>query len=182
VATPTGFEESALVVLRGNSGSGKSTVARSLREGLGRGIAIIGQDVVRRDILREKDVPGGTNIGLLETMVRYSLDHGYHVILEGILDAGRYGDMLNRLGDDHRGTTTFWYWDLSFETTLQRHSTKPVAGEFGEPEMRSWFVWRDLLPSAEEHLFDDRCTKDQAVDLILRVSGLAATPPALHPR
>ncbi|MET7338606.1 hypothetical protein [Nonomuraea sp. NPDC005650] len=48
----------------------------------------MGQDLLCRDILRELDVPDGVNIGLIDTVTRYALDHGHHVILEGILTAG----------------------------------------------------------------------------------------------
>jgi predicted kinase len=50
-----GAERTRLIVLRGNSGSGKSTVARALREAYGRGIARVSQDLIRRIILKEKD-------------------------------------------------------------------------------------------------------------------------------
>lgn len=40
----TGSPDTRLVVLRGNSGSGKSTTARTLRERLGRGTAWVEQD------------------------------------------------------------------------------------------------------------------------------------------
>ncbi|MEU5861896.1 zeta toxin family protein [Nonomuraea sp. NPDC047529] len=44
-----GSPDTVLIVIRGNSGSGKSTVARTVRETYAqRGMALIGQDVVRR--------------------------------------------------------------------------------------------------------------------------------------
>ena len=39
-----------LVMLRGNSGSGKTTVARFLQHLIGRGTLVVSQDVVRRDM------------------------------------------------------------------------------------------------------------------------------------
>jgi uridine kinase len=44
-----------LVVIRGNSGSGKSTVTRELRHRYGRGCALVEQDYLRRMVLRERD-------------------------------------------------------------------------------------------------------------------------------
>jgi predicted kinase len=69
-----GSDQTLLIVLRGNSGSGKSTVAKALREAYGRGIAWVSQDLIRRTILREKDQPGGINIGLIDRVTRYSLE------------------------------------------------------------------------------------------------------------
>ena len=37
---------------------------------------MVGQDNVRRTILRERDVPGGANIGLIDAVARYALDAG----------------------------------------------------------------------------------------------------------
>ena len=122
---PAGSAGTKLIVLRGNSASGKSTVAAGIRSRHGRGIAIAGQDHLRRIVLRERDVPGGVNIGLIDTVARYALDRGYHVIVEGILYAARYSDMLTALRADHRGESWFYYLDVSFEETdtAPRHQT-----------------------------------------------------------
>ncbi len=44
-----------LIVLRGNSGSGKTSVAKELQKRFGRNTMLISQDVVRRDMLCVKD-------------------------------------------------------------------------------------------------------------------------------
>lgn len=61
-----------LVVLRGNSGSGKSTAARRIQEQHDRAqCLVVGQDQVRRTMLRERDVAGGENIDLLESIAEW---------------------------------------------------------------------------------------------------------------
>lgn len=45
-----------LIVLRGNSGSGKTAVAKELQKRFGRNTMLISQDVVRRDMLKEKSI------------------------------------------------------------------------------------------------------------------------------
>ena len=42
---------SALIIIRGNSGSGKSSLARELQHKFGRNIMVIPQDTVRREML-----------------------------------------------------------------------------------------------------------------------------------
>lgn len=66
-AVKAGTEETRLIVLRGNSASGKSSVAAGLRDRFGRGLAVVGQDNLRRTVLRERDRPGAANIGLIDT-------------------------------------------------------------------------------------------------------------------
>lgn len=104
-----------LIVVRGNSGSGKSSVAAGVRARYGCGVALVGQDNLRRIVLRERDVPGGANIGLIAEVARYALDHGFHVIIDGILRADAYGAMLGALHRDHRGLSRFYYLDVPFE-------------------------------------------------------------------
>lgn len=48
-----GSPRTRLVILRGDSASGKSTIAQRLRERLGRGVAWVEQDYLRRTVLRE---------------------------------------------------------------------------------------------------------------------------------
>jgi predicted kinase len=126
-----GSDRTKLIVLRGNSGSGKSTVSHALRDAYGRGLAWVSQDLIRRIILKEKAVPGGANIGLIDQVARYCLDHGQQVVLDGILDTDRYGPMLAGLDRDHLGSSHFYYFDVSLNETLHRHATRPQATEFG---------------------------------------------------
>lgn len=149
---PTGTQSTRLAIVRGNSGSGKSSVALTVRSQLGRTCAVVAQDVIRRTVLKERDVPGGTNIGLISTVARYALDAGLHVIVEGILHAERYSDMLTDLIADHRGRTGVYYLDVSFEESLRRHATRPQASEFGSEHMRTWYHERDLLGLPSEQL------------------------------
>jgi chloramphenicol 3-O-phosphotransferase len=65
-----------LVVLRGTSASGRSSVAVGIRDRFGRGLAIVGQDNLRRTVLCERDRPGAANIGLIDTVARYALPLG----------------------------------------------------------------------------------------------------------
>src|ERR671919_85356 len=132
--TAVGSKNTRLIVLRGPSGSGKSTTARRLRDHLGRSVALIEQDYFRRVVLKERDVPGGANIELISTAARFALDRGWNVIIEGIMHAEHYANMLDELRHDHLGTSVFYYFDVSWEETLRRHETRPQAAEFGIDE------------------------------------------------
>ncbi|MFJ4981452.1 kinase [Streptomyces coeruleorubidus] len=167
-----GSEETRLVVLRGNSASGKSSVAAGLREEFGRGLALVAQDNLRRVVLREHDVPGAANIGLIDTVARYALDAGFHVVVEGILYADRYGGMLGRLRADHRGATHHYYLDVPFGETLARHATKPIADEVDQTQLRDWYRPLDLLPDGVETVIGADSTLAATIDRILRDTGL----------
>jgi shikimate kinase len=170
-----GSRETRLIVLRGNSGAGKSTVARDLREAYGRGLAWVSQDLVRRVILQEKDQPGGANIGLIDQVARYSLDHDYHVVLDGIFYADRYEPMLATLNRDHCGVSRFYYLDVSLDETLRRHATRPQAADFGPDDMREWYKHRDLLSLVREHVIPETSTQHETTRLILTQTQLLQT-------
>jgi hypothetical protein len=102
-------------------------------------VAWVEQDYFRRIVLREHDVAGGANAGLIDQTVRYSLDHGYDVILDGILYSKHYGGMLAELSRDHRGVTAHYYFDISLEVTLSRHRTKDLASEVTVEQVRGWY-------------------------------------------
>ncbi len=171
-----GTGETRLVVLRGNSASGKSSVAAGLRERFGRGLALIGQDNLRRGVLHERDRPGAANIGLIDLTARYALDAGFHVVVEGILYADRYGDMLARLRADHRGPTHAYYLDVPLAETLARHATKPIADEVDETRLREWFRPRDLLPGGIETVIGADSALEETVGRIMLDTGLADLP------
>ncbi|OIK24993.1 AAA family ATPase [Streptomyces malaysiense] len=171
-----GDERTRLIVLRGNSASGKSSVAAGVRERFGRGLALVGQDNLRRSVLRERDRPGAANIGLIELTARYALDAGYHVVVEGILDSGRYGAMLARLRAGHRGPTYGYYLDVPFAETLARHATKPIADEVDEARLREWYRPRDLLPGGVETVIGADSGLAETVERILTETGLAELP------
>lgn len=60
-----------LIVLRGNSGSGKTTIAKELQKSLGRNTMLISQDVIRRDMLRVKDGENTEALPLMKELLTY---------------------------------------------------------------------------------------------------------------
>jgi predicted kinase len=156
-----------LVVLRGNSGSGKTTTAQEIRRRVGRGVAWIEQDYLRRILLREHDRAGAANIGLIDQTARYALDHGYHVILEGILYSPTYGAMLRQLIADHAGVTGVYYFQLPFDETVRRHSTRPLAEVVTPEKMRDWYQPCDLLGVPGEQVIDSSSNLAGTVERVI---------------
>ncbi len=138
----------------------------------GRGMAIVSQDVLRRDILRVKDEPGNPAIGLIDLTARYALDQGYHVIVEGIMGSQSYGEMLAALVRDHAGRSACFYYDVPFDETLRRHSAKPQAAEYGAELMRDWYRERDLVPALNETILGPDVSVDAAASLMMEAVGL----------
>lgn len=154
VGDMAGSDESRLIIVRGNSGSGKSSLARAVRRIKPREVAIVGQDVLRRQVLHVRDEPENAAIGLIDLTARYALAQGFHVVVEGILTASLYGSMLRKLASDHEGRSFSYRYDLTFDETLRRHLTKDISDRFGATEMRQWWVEQDTLSGIDETVFD----------------------------
>jgi hypothetical protein len=89
------------------------------------------------------------------------------VILEGILDAGRYGEMLRGLTHDHLGTTRHYYFDIPFDETVQRHAARATARDFAAERTLSWYRAHDLLTTVEQQVIDQTSSLDGTVERVL---------------
>jgi predicted kinase len=168
-----------LVVIRGNSGSGKSTAAAEVRRRYGRGAALIGQDYVRRVLLREH---GGNSMHpvapqFIATMVQAALDAGYHVVLEGILDSRGYGDVLRQLIAHHQGPVAVFYLQIGLDETVRRHAQRAEPISVTAEQMREWYVDRDLLDVPGERVIGEAASFEDVVATILHESGLVGAVP-----
>ncbi|ORT46689.1 kinase [Frankia sp. KB5] len=103
------------------------------------------------------------------------MDHGYHVLLEGILAASRHAEMIDSLLRAHRGRSFVFYLDVCFEETLRRHATRPQAAEFSGEDMRGWYLTRDLLGVDGEQVVPEHFTLQRTVAFIGAATGLLSS-------
>jgi adenylate kinase family enzyme len=155
-----------LIIIRGNSGSGKSTIAMRLRNALPDRTMLLSQDVLRRDILKVHDTAGNSATGLIKQMAGYGRDNGYDVIIEGILSEVKYGEMLRSLTSQFEESHVY-YMEIPFDETLRRHISKPNAHEFGEKEMREWWKEKDYLNLPGETIIDHLMSEEQILRMML---------------
>lgn len=154
-----------LIIIRGNSGSGKSTIATRLRAEMGDGTMLISQDVIRREIIGVRDEPDNPAIDLIRDIALFGERRGNDVIIEGILAKDKYRAMLQELMMTFNNSFTF-YLDVNFEETLKRHQTRSTKDEFGENEMREWWIENDYLGVDGEIILPETLSEDEAVEYI----------------
>ena len=133
-----------LIILRGNSGSGKTTIAKELQKKFGRNTMLISQDMIRRDMLKVKDGKNTLAVPLMKELLIYGNKHSEIVILEGIMYADWYKSLFELAVLLYDTRVYAYYFDLPFEETLKRHQTKPNCNDFGEEEMRRWWRAKDF--------------------------------------
>ena len=160
-----------LIIIRGNSGSGKSSVARAIQEQVAPYPMLIEHDYIRRKVLKEKEGPDAINAELLFRMIEFGFENGRDVILEGILRLDKYGSLFERLIKIHPENNYFYYFDIPFEETLARHNTKDNA-DFGEDEMRRWYKEGEETGHENEVIITQDGSFDETVNQILEQTGL----------
>jgi len=157
-----------LIILRGNSGSGKTTTGKVLQRKFGHGTMLISQDVVRREMLYVKDGPDTEASQLLFELALYGKNNCNVVILEGILNSKWYKNLFINLHNVFKDKIFAYYFDIPFEETLNRHQQKANAHEFGEKEMKEWWNEKDLLDIIPEVLLHEELSLNKIVDTIYK--------------
>lgn len=156
---------SNLIIIRGNSGSGKTTIAKELQQKFGHNTMLISQDVVRRDILKVKDGCDTKALPLMKELLIYGKNHCDIVILEGILYADWYKPLFE-LAITQFEHIFAYYYDLPFEETLMRHQTKSNCNEFGADAMRGWWREKDFIEIIPETILTGELELNATVNLI----------------
>lgn len=155
-----------LIMLRGNSGSGKTTVAKILQKKLGHGTMLISQDVVRREILYVKDGKKKNINDLLFKLAMFGKENCEIVILEGILNSKYYSSLFEKILSEFKNNIYAFYFNIPFEETLKRHKTRQSSKEFGETEMKKWWKDKDLIKTIPETLICKELSAEEIVNMI----------------
>lgn len=155
-----------LIILRGNSGSGKTTVARALQRKIGFNTMLISQDEIRRNILWVKDGIDTKALPLMIELLKYGNEHSDIVILEGIMYNEWYSSLFNVANELYGENVHSYYFDIPFEETLRRHQTRSKCQEFGEEHMREWCREKDFSCVLKEELITSEMDADWIVEKI----------------
>jgi predicted kinase len=160
-----------LIILRGNSGSGKTTIAKELQKKIGSNTLLISQDVIRREMLMVNDGPDTLALPMLKELLRYGKDHCKTVILEGILVADWYRSLFELAKDLYGNSIYAYYFDIPFEETVRRHKTRAKRSEFGEEAMKEWWVEKDYSDVLDETAITADKDKESIIQEIYSALG-----------
>ncbi len=156
-----------LIILRGNSGSGKTSVAKALQEKFGPNTMLLSHDMIRMNILHVWGAEGiERSRPLLIELLKYGRQNSEITILEGILDSNEYHLLFETAVKEYGENIFAYYYDLPFEETLKRHSTKPNRNDFGENDMRRWWREKDYLSLIRETILTESISLNETVDMI----------------
>ena len=162
---------SKLIILRGNSGSGKSTVAKTIANSATNKLAIIDADMYRVEMLFPNPIIKEEFAELMQHNVLYCLSKGYDVIWDSIFHANdRNRDYLaNFLTSLHPKDNYIFNFKTSFEETVRRHSTRPKSNDFEPEQMKEWYLPNEELGYSFEHNIPESTTLVETVSYIQQV-------------
>ena len=164
-----------LIVLRGPSASGKSTVAKEVVKHSKRKVAWLEEDYFRRVILQAKEPPE-TRREICKKMLTDNtqtlLRSGFDVILEGMLSKKHYTPTLRDLIAEHGDESYLFHFNVSLDETLRRHRTKAIADDVSESQLREWYGAGAPLGINAEVSIPESYSQSEVVEFITRTTGL----------
>lgn len=142
---------SKIIIIRGNSASGKTSLAQVLQEEFGENTLLLSQDLLRHTMLHAHDGSDTPTIPLLLDLIDYGRKHCPITILEGILRSDWYQPIWEKILTSYPPNHIHaYYYDLPFSETLNRHASREKAKTFGEASMRRWWLEKDYLQTITE--------------------------------
>lgn len=154
-----------IVIIRGNSGSGKTTVAKELCNHLGKDCMLLSQDIIRREILHTNDGKNSSAVKLLSDLILFGKKHSNIIILEGILNSSWYKPLFDIIKNNFSKIYSYYY-DIPFEETVKRFQTKSNAN-FTAEDMKRWWNEKDTLGFDNEKMIYKDTSVKNAVEMIL---------------
>ncbi|WP_179395080.1 AAA family ATPase [Lacticaseibacillus absianus] len=147
-----------LILLRGNSGCGKTTLADALARAYGEEALLLQQDVLRRHVLHAGDHAGTHAVDLIADLIDFGRQFYPITIVEGILRRDVYGAMLQRAIERFGARAFVYYLDLPFALTVVRNAPR----HFSEVDLRCWWRPTDQLGPTDIRLSDRPVTTNLA--------------------
>lgn len=142
-----------IIILRGNSGSGKTTVARALQKKFGYNTMMISQDEIRRNILWVKDGVDTKALPLMIELMKYGYEHCDVVILEGIMYDEWYSPLFKTANELYGMDIYAYYFDIPLkrrsggiiQEIKNRNLVKKICVDGGEKRIFRQFLMKKLL-------------------------------------
>ena len=164
-----------LIILRGPSASGKTTIAEKLFELAKKKTALIQQDHYRF-IFKPSGGGSKPNSEVIHKMIEHNVSTallaGYDVILEGILTVKSYQNIIERIIDSHEGESYIFYFNTSLEETIRRHQSKKGNFNYGSEEMKQWYADSQKSEHKLEILIPEDYSINQSIDKIIKTSKI----------
>jgi len=160
-----------LIILRGASAVGKTTVAKALMERTRRPTVLVELDYYRFGFVNPPKRNHNLEYELSGSDTITALRLGFDVIFDGNFTSSTHDPFLEKLFRAHPKENYVFYLDASLSETLRRHGTKSNP-RISTDKMRE--VYKNASPTGrdEEVVIPEESSLEQTVERIVQTTGI----------
>lgn len=155
-----------LIILRGPSASGKSTVAKEIQK-RHKNVAVVEQDHINLHYYKiaDREETSAARHEITKQSILTSLRHGHDVIAEGIY-GGSWIATFKEIMIEHPEENHVFYFDISLDETVRRHAGRDKAKIFSAEQMSKWYNLAEKFGHVEEVIITEDMSKDKILELV----------------
>jgi predicted kinase len=162
-----------LIIIRGPSGVGKSTVAQALMKRTKRPAVLVDLDYYRFGFVNPPRPDHGLEYEMSGSDVLICLRLGFDVIFDGNFTADAHDPFLERLFQAHPRENYLFYLDASLPETLLRHETKSYT-RISADKMCEVYKYASPTGRKEEVVIPESSSLEQTVEQSVEITGIGA--------
>lgn len=160
-----------LIIIRGPSGVGKSTVAQALMKRTKRPTVLVDLDYYRFGFVNPPGRDHELEYEMSGSDVLIGLRLGFDVIFDGNFTVDAHDPFLEKLFKAHPKENYLFYLDASLPETLRRHDTKSYS-RISTDKMREVYKYASPTGRKEEVVIPESSSLEQTVEQIIVITGI----------
>jgi len=160
-----------LIIIRGPSAVGKSTVAKALMNITKRPTVLVDLDHYRFSFVNPPEKNHNLEYEMSASDVHIGLKKGFDVIFDGNFRAEERDPFLERLFNCHPNENYIFYLDASLPETLERHKTK-TSPRISISKMKEVYKFASPIGHKNEIVVPESSTLEQTIQTIVQVTGI----------
>jgi hypothetical protein len=160
-----------LIIIRGPSGVGKSTVAKALLKRTNRPTVLVDLDHYRFSFVNPPNHDHDWEYEMSVSDVLIGLKLGFDVIFDGNFTATAHDPFLAKLLSAHAEENYLFYLDASLHETLQRQETKSHP-RISTDKMKEVYPYASPTGHEQEVIIPESSSFEQTVEQIAQITGI----------
>lgn len=160
-----------LIIIRGPSGVGKSTVAKALMKRTTRSAVLVDLDHYRFGFVNPPNPDHGVEYAMSGSDILIGLQLGFDVIFDGNFATEEHDPFLELLFSAHPEENYLFYLDASLNETLKRHETKSNPRISAE-KMKEVYPYASPTGHENEVIIPESSSVEQTVEQMAQITGI----------
>lgn len=160
-----------LIILRGPSGVGKSSVAQALMKRTKRPTVLVDLDHYRFSFVNPPNRAHDLEYEMSGNDVLIGLRLGFDVVFDGNFTATAHDPLLKKWFSTHPEENYLFYLDASLNETLKRHETKSHP-RISTDKMKEVYQYASPTGHETEVIIPESSSLEQTVEQIAQITGI----------